>query len=254
MLVNEDPRGPWGPTVPSQSPDPLGDFPGSPTWQPRIAPTPPPDRRKPVLAVLVGVLIGLVVFGTTGFVIGAATADSPKAAPPPSPTPASTPTLSVFEKRQSEINRPKLTGILSGFGALWLPHMAGCQANSEPSGPKLNEGEDIRVFCTTGPVSVYFVQYKSASERDKARARRIAENVDARDLTAGAAAPSQKTSPSGRVQGDYIEFAYKASDRVVTGVYWDDTDTPVAAYMLAYWTDGLGESWEPLRDLYSRYA
>jgi hypothetical protein len=37
-------------------------------------------------------------------------------------------------------------------------------------------------------------------------------------------------------------------------MWWDDARTPVAGYLLAYWKEGLGEKWEPMRDLWSRYA
>jgi len=42
--------------------------------------------------------------------------------------------------------------------------------------------------------------------------------------------------------------------RTVAGIWWEDAQTPIAAYLLAYWKDGLGERWEPMRDLWSRYA
>jgi hypothetical protein len=55
-----------------------------------------------------------------------------------------------------------------------------------------------------------------------------------------------------------VEYAYTVTEltikRIVGDIWWDGSRTPVAAYMLAYWKDGVGESWESMRDVWSRYA
>ena len=61
-----------------------------------------------------------------------------------------------------------------------------------------------------------------------------------------------------RTEGNYVEYAYRLTERgttrTVSGLWWDDAQAPVAGYLLAYWKDGVGESWAPMRDLWSRYA
>lgn len=57
--------------------------------------------------------------------------------------------------------------------------------------------------------------------------------------------------------GNYAEYAYPASSgeragQVVAGVWWDGDRSPVAGYLVAYWDEGLGQSSEPLRDLWHR--
>jgi hypothetical protein len=84
-------------------------------------------------------------------------------------------------------------------------------------------------------------------------------NVDARTLTPGVADPSANVGPSGHAAGEYVEFAYKSTggdgtERPVAGVWWDNAKTPVAGYLVAFWNENAGGSWEPLRDLVKRYS
>ncbi|MFF5293283.1 hypothetical protein [Paractinoplanes globisporus] len=101
-------------------------------------------------------------------------------------------------------------------------------------------------------MSAFFVEYKTIPDRDKARGKLQKQSQDARTLAPGATAPAEK---NGR---HYVEYAYPLTEggvtRTVAGIWWDDAQTPIAAYLLAYWKDGLGERWEPMRDLWSRYA
>jgi hypothetical protein len=82
--------------------------------------------------------------------------------------------------------------------------------------------------------------------------------VDTEALAPGAAEPAERKAPSARTEGNYVEYAYRLTERgttrTVSGLWWDDAQTPVAGYLLAYWKDGVGESWAPMRDLWSRYA
>ena len=56
----------------------------------------------------------------------------------------------------------------------------------------------------------------------------------------------------------FVEYAYTVTEnnvkQTVGGIRWDDAQTPVAGYMLAYWKDGVGESWAPMREVWTRYA
>ena len=86
----------------------------------------------------------------------------------------------------------------------------------------------------------------------------LGQNVDARTLTPGVAAATDRATPSGRTTGNYVEYAYKVTEsdgvRTVSGIRWDEAEAPVGAYLLAYWTDGIGADWAPMRDLWGRYA
>jgi hypothetical protein len=165
----------------------------------------------------------------------------------------------LFEQSQVAINEPDFANTgLTTLAQGWLPYLSSCSRSGERNGPNLNEGEKVRVRCTLDGMSAIFVEYKSIADRDKARVRNLGENVDARSLTPGAGPAVEKTTPSGRVTGNYVEYAYKLTEggntRIVSGIWWDDAQTPIAGYLLAFWKEGLGERWEPMRDLWSRYA
>ena len=216
----------------------------------RIEPSPPPAPKRLLVGVVAGLVAGLLIFGTSGWFAGRSTA--------PKPTATAT-RLGAFERSQLALNRPHFasTGLLS-ISQGWLPYLSTCSRNGEPGGPKRNAGEKARVRCTLDGMSAIFVEYKSVAERDKARATTLEQSVDARKLTPGVGPATQRPAPSGRTAGNYVEYAYKVTEggtaRPVAGLWWDDAHTPVAAYLLAYWKEGVGQSWEPMRDLWSRYA
>src|SRR6266545_1213017 len=247
------PAAPPGPPLPAPAaPQPR---PPSPT-----RPAPPavagPPRWRGTGLVLMGLLIGLVLFGSGGFAAGRLAAPRP----PPSPvasaaTTPSAPALRPYEQSQLGLNKPKFSGDLAAFARPWLPWISNCVTNAEPGGPRLNAGEATRVACTYGAGTIYLIQYTRVAERDKARTRYLSQNIDARRLAPGVAEPTQKTTNSGTSSGSYIEYAYKIDEssnrggRVVAGLWWDNTATAVAGYLLTYWSEGLGGSWPPLRDV-----
>jgi hypothetical protein len=114
------------------------------------------------------------------------------------------------------------------------------------------------VRCRFDGMSVIFVEYATAADRDKARVKTLSQNVDARTLAPGVGAAGEKAPPSGRTTGSYVEYAYSVTEanvtQTVSGIWWDDAKAPVAAYMLAYWKAGVGESWAPMREVWARYA
>ncbi|WP_212987731.1 hypothetical protein [Actinoplanes auranticolor] len=199
-----------------------------------------------------------MIFGTGGWFLGRSTADNPSAAPavtPSAPAPSDPAAFPPYEQNQVAINQPKFTGPLAPVAQGWLPHLSGCQRNGEKDGPVLNKGEKSRVRCEMDAMSAIFVEYATIADRDKARVRTLGQNVDARTLTPGAAgAAVERATPSGRTNGNYVEYAYQASGKTVSGIWWDDSATPVAAYLLAYWKEGTGQKWEPMRDVWARYA
>jgi hypothetical protein len=226
----------------------------------RIEPSPPPDRSRLVMGLIAGLVAGLLVFGVGGFFAGRATGG--KAAPKVTATATASPAagkLGVFEQSQLTLNQPHFAGTgLVTISQGWLPYLSSCSRSGEPGGPALNPGEKARVRCTLDGMSAIFVEYDSIAARDKARVKTLSQNVDARTLTPGVGAAAQRSTPSGRITGNYVEYAYKLTEggvtRPVAAVWWDDAQTPVAGYLLAYWKEGLGESWDPIRDLWARYA
>jgi hypothetical protein len=226
------------------------------SWQPRITPSPP---RKPRLwlGILIGALVGLLVFGTAGFFVGRKTAE-PEAKPTTTtPTPRDTGEMGAYQAGQLELNRKKFTGDLATIAEPWLAWMGGCSNSADQFGPKLDPGEQTRVFCELNNLSVFFVQYKTIADRDTKRAAREKQNIDAQALTPGAAAPSQKTTTSGKTSGNYIEYAYRNGSgneaRTTGGIWWEMDKAPVAAFIEVYWID-VGEKWEAMRDVWQRYS
>jgi hypothetical protein len=199
------------------------------------------------------------MFGTGGFILGRVTG-SPDSTPHRNgaPAPSATGALPIYEQSQVAINRPKFTGSVAALAQGWLPYLSGCSRSGQNGGPSLNTGEKVRVRCTLGGMSAIFVEYATVADRDKARVKALGQNVDARTLTPGVAAAADKTAPSGRTTGNYVEYAYQVTERdavrTVSGIRWDDAQAPVGAYLLAYWADGIGANWAPMRDLWGRYA
>ena len=225
----------------------------------RIEPSPPPERNRLIIGLAAGLVAGLLLFGTAGYFVGRSTHPATAAPASPAPTPTPSGTLGIFEQNQVALNQPHFTAAaLNPLAQGWLPYLSNCARNGEGGGPVLNAGEKVRVRCTLNGMSVIFVEYASIADRDKARVKTLGQNVDARALTPGVGAATQRPAPSERTTGNYVEYAYRLTEgrvaRTVAGIWWDDAQTPVAAYLLAYWKAGVGESWEPMRDLWSRYA
>lgn len=225
---------------------------------PRIEPSPPPQRNRIIIGLVAGLLAGLIVFGAGGFFLGRSTGREAAPAPAPSTPPSAEPSLGLYEQSQVTLNQAKLTGAVGPIAQSWLPHLSSCARNGDPGGPPLNPGEKSRVRCRFDGMSAIFVEYANVAERDKARVTTLSQNVDARTLTPGVGAATETTTPSGRTTGNYVEYAYTVTEnkvkQTVSGIWWDDAQTPVAAYILAYWKDGVGQSWGPMREVWARYA
>jgi hypothetical protein len=264
-VPGDEGNGGYGPfQTPPQSAPPADSWslfpdggPGSLSWQPRIVPIPKPARGPIISAALLGLVAGLLVFGPTGYLVGHQTAAAPAPKPASSPN-SGTPVLPLFEHAQLQLNKPKFTSELTPIANSWLPWMTGCAKNGDKDGPRLGDGEDARVACHYANATIFFVRYKSTDERDKAYTKYLAQNIDAKHLASGVGEPTTKKTTSGTVNGRYVEFAYKTSNdangKPVCGMWWSDASAPIAAYLLAYWSEGLGENWEPLRDVWRRYS
>jgi hypothetical protein len=210
----------------------------------RITPTPPdPPPTRLVAGLLIGLLAGLLLFGTAGWFTGRATAPEPT---PPKPATPTKQALGLFEQTQATLNAAHFKG--PNLAQPWLPYLSNCATVT----PVQADGEKARVRCTVDGMSAFFVEYQSTAARDKARGKLQPQVREASTLTPGAKTPGKTAD------GNYVEYAYRLTEggvtRTVAGIWWDDVRRPVAAYLLAYWQDGLGERWEPMRDLWSRYA
>ncbi|WP_203779743.1 hypothetical protein [Paractinoplanes rishiriensis] len=243
----------WSPAEAAPSADPFG----LPMSGRRIEPTPPPRPTRLFAGIAIGLIVGLLVFGAAGWFVGRSTA--PDATAAVTPKAAGPPALGVFERSQVDVNRPDFAG--TGLGPVvegFLPYLSSCARSGQPNGPALNRGEKVRVRCTLDGMSAIFVEYTSTAERDRARQRMLDPGQDAREETPGIGPAVQRAAPSGRTEGNYVEYAYRLTEegrtRTVSGLWWDDAQTPIAGYLLAFWKEGIGESWEPMRDLWSRYA
>jgi hypothetical protein len=240
-------------------PDPWDSpFPSSIRPGPRIEPSPPSHRGRLLVGALAGLAAGLIIFGTGGFFAGRVTATAAPAVTRTASGPAAG-ALPLYERSQLALNQPKIPASLTAVSQGWLPYLTGCSRNGDPGGPVLNDGQKARARCSLGGMSVIFVEYSSVAERDKARVKALGQNVDARTLTPGVKPGADAVAaPSTRTNGSYIEYAYQVTEgkavRTVAAIRWDDAQTPVAGYLLAYWTDGLAADWAPMRDLWGRYA
>lgn len=212
----------------------------APTSRPRIEPSSRPSESKRFIrGLLSGLTAGLIVFGAAGFLLGHVTNTPPK-------TPA--PALPLFERTQQALNRPKFPPALAPMAQGWLPYLSACAGSGDPGGPALGPGEKAKVRCTVSGMSAVFIEYNSPAEWNKARTTAQKQYSDAATLTPGAGPPTASK----------IEYAYRVTEgkavRTVSAIRWEESPVPVAGYLLAYWTDGVGSNWAPMRDLWGRYA
>ncbi|WP_203928147.1 hypothetical protein [Virgisporangium ochraceum] len=213
-------------------------------------PTVPPARRgvdepyargrPPIGVLLLGLLIGLLVFGSTGYLVGSTAGGS---------------TVDGSGETQEEANRRRIGPVLAPLAEGWVPWLGACLSNREAGGPAPYPGELSRVACAVDTtVDVFFVRFASAADRDAARAVKQSENAASATLAAGAApVVAQRAGTSGRTTGAYIEFANQRDGRTYGGIWWEDSGTTGAAYIEKVWTEGDG-GWRPLRDLWQRYT
>jgi hypothetical protein len=209
-----------------------------------------PSRRS---GVLIGLLIGLVLAaatGTGGYLLG-------NRRDHPTPVPQPTPSLSlhVYEANQLALNQTKLAGVFAPLAQPLLPWVGGCTADTDLGGMKLPTDETSHIYCRYGGTTVHFSLYRSPAALESERAYREQLVASARQLLPGVAQPRRKKGGVSGVEGNYVEYAWKADDgRTWCGIWWDRDDVPQAGMRLEALCgdEGLGGSWEPLRDLWQR--
>ena len=224
-------------------------------WRPQLSPSPPQSRRGVIIGGLVGLLVGLLAAAPAGYLVGHSTSNRSVATPSAS-APAPSGSLRPFEASQLAVNKAKFPGELVQLAEPWMPWVNACVTSAEVGGPKLGSGERMHVLCHYGVVGVHFVLFNSVAERDAARGLRQRRGTELRDQAPGAAEPTHRTGTSGR-GGTYVEYAVRSGNgtgKIVSGVWWNLDEQPTGLYFEALWETGLGESWEPLRDLWQRYS
>ncbi|MER7275132.1 hypothetical protein ABT369_11785 [Dactylosporangium sp. NPDC000244] len=227
----------------------------------------PPEGSAPSsgsrlwLGVLIGVLAGLLIFAPTGWYVGgqlfgSAAKDGPG---PVAPSASAQPGLGVYESTQLRLNKTLFNGEMATMAEPWLPYISRCtKAGGEGGGAKLPQNEQLRITCQLGNMQVFFVEFKSAADREAELTTRKQQNGDAAQLAPGAAAPGQKTGTAGKNTGDYVEFAFKpaaAGSSSYAGIWWDRQGSDVlAARIEVAWVSGAEEKWDSLRDVWQRYS
>ncbi|GIF16831.1 hypothetical protein FHX34_1021094 [Actinoplanes teichomyceticus] len=225
-----------------------------PPAAPRFPATAKPKRGR--AGIIAALIVLPLAFGAGGFFLGKSQGDggSPAAAGTAAKPAAST-SLPPYEASQLAINRAKLGNDLSGIAGPWVAEVGGCASNTEPGGPKLPVDEKTHVFCRYGGVSVHFASYRTAAQRDAARAWRQQLSLQNGSLVQGMELPSHKTGGVTGTTGTYVEYALKGADnRAYCGIWWDREGEISAVYLEALCKEDLGGSWAPLRDLWSRHS
>ncbi|RQX05478.1 hypothetical protein DLJ59_07670 [Micromonospora inaquosa] len=210
--------------------------------------------RRPVLAVAaaLAVLVAVVITLGRGLWTGSPQPQTPATAHPEHPTTRG----DLFTQRQAVVNKGRfLSPVVAEFAAPWLGEVSDCIADTSTGGPQAGTGEQSRTRCAAGIVTTYWISYRTIADRDAAQARYAAQAANAPRLTPGATPPTTRSTSSHDAY--YIEYAYKVpsgpqAGQSIAAIWWSDANKPIAGVFLAYWTEGLGSTWAPLRDLWSR--
>jgi hypothetical protein len=230
------------------TPDPLSSAGlGGAPYPRRITPSPPPRRGRLLLALIIGLVVGVLLAGTAGFLVGRATGAG---RPGPVPTSAAPRYLADLVAA----NRAKLTGELGPLAQPWLSELSGCLTDVDPGGPRLPEGERVHVFCRDGGMAVHFATYVSADEKINNRAFRQQLALGTPAIMAGNESQNRRLGPVTGAAGTYIEYAFKPADGpALCGVWWD-LDNGSSALYVELLCESLGGSWDPLRAVWQRHG
>ena len=247
---------PWAST-PQMQPDPhgLGPSPAAPLsggglggspYARRIEPSPPPPRRKLILGLIVGLVSGLLLFGTAGFLVGRGSVKD-GAAVDPSPTPS-------YVAGVIATNQAKLTGELATLAKPWLADMSGCAGETDPNGPQLGRGEQRHVLCRDGGMYIHFVTYTSADDKNSDRGYRQQLALGTAAILAGSEPPARKLGGVTGAAGTYVEYATRGpKSPALCGAWWDLDDTTSSVYVDVL-CETLGGKWAPLRAVWQLHS
>jgi hypothetical protein len=228
------------------TPDPLSSAGlGGAPYPRRITPSPPPRRGRLLLGLVIGLVAGVLLAGTAGFLVGRATGAG---------RPAPAPTAPGYLADLVAANRAKLTGELGTLPQPWLTDVSGCLTDADAGGPGLRSGERAHVFCRDGGMSVHFATYATADEKANNRAYRQQLALGTAAILAGNEAQGRKLGPVTGAAGTYIEYAFKPADGpALCGVWWDPDNSNSAVYVELL-CESLGGSWDPLRSVWQRHS
>ncbi|MET8148637.1 hypothetical protein ACIBSW_35395 [Actinoplanes sp. NPDC049668] len=244
------PAAPAGPDPHGLGPSPVdplsGGGLGGSAYARRIEPSPPPPRRRLALGLLVGLVGGLLVFGTAGFFVGRASVDD-TAAVNPSPVPPQVAGVIAT-------NQAKLTGDLAALAKPWLADMSGCAGEIDPGGPQLGKGEQRHVLCRDGGMYVHFVTYQSADEKNADRSYRQQLALGTAAILSGSEQPARKLGGVTGAAGTYVEYATRGEKSpALCGVWWDLDNTTSSVYVDVL-CESLGGKWDPLRAVWQLHS
>jgi hypothetical protein len=246
------PSGPIDPygLVPDVQPMSGGGLGGSP-YARRITPSPPPPRGKLVLGLVIGLIAGIVLAGTAGFLVGRGTGGRGVGGGEPVAAPSSQP---GYLGDLVAANRAKFAGELAALAQPWLADMSGCLTNSDGGGPQLGKGEQAHVLCRDGAMYVHFVTYASADEKAADRGYRQQLALGSQAILPGLEQPGRKLGGVTGAAGTYVEYAARAAKNpALCGVWWDLDNTASAVYVDVL-CDSLGGKWDPLRAVWQRHS
>lgn len=162
----------------------------------------------------------------------------------------------AFGQRQAAANRSRFRDQeASEFAEPWLSRVGDCTADTGVGGPRPGVGEASRTRCAAGIITTYWISYRSIADRERALARNRQHATAAWQLTPGASSSPGRERPGDSRVAQYVEYAYviptgQRAGQIVAAIWYSDPVQPVAGVFLAYWSDGLGSSWEPLRDFW----
>ncbi len=214
--------------------------------QRRIEPSPPPQRGKMLLSLIVGLVVGTLVAGTGAFFLGRATAGGDPA-----------PVIAAQPAALAEItaaNRAKFSGDLSALAEPWLADMSGCTADTDSGGPELGAGQRSHVLCRDGGMYLHFVSFASADARSADLGYRQQTALNSAGILPGAEQPGRKLGGLTGAPGTYIEYATRSGDDpALCGVWWNRDNTDAVVYVDVI-CDSLGGKWDPLRAVWQRHS
>lgn len=219
---------------------------------PAHAAIPHSDRPRTSRARLVAMILAVLLAGA-----GLGTGFASWFAPTSSESPRDRSTKDAegpFAERQASVNRSHIpTKQLAEFAAPWLDRMGDCTGDTQSGGPERGDGEQRRTRCTAGIATVYWISYRSIADRDAAQARYADQAAQSQHLAPGMLQPSPAAAD--HAPQLHVEYAYQVpagrhAGQTVAALWWSDPAQPVAGVLTAYWEEGLGSSWAPLRDLW----
>jgi hypothetical protein len=224
-----------------------GGFPAPAVPLRRIEPSPPPQRGKMLLSLVIGLLAGALLAGTGAYFLGRASADGGDPAPAAAEQPAAVAALIVA-------NRAKFPADLTALAEPWFADMSGCAADTDSGGPERGVGQRSHVLCRDGGMYLHFVAYESADAKSADLGYRQQIALNSPSILPGGEQPGRKLGGVTGAPGTYVEYATRSGkDPALCGFWWNRDNTDAAVYVDVI-CDSLGGKWDPLRAVWQRHS